>query len=103
MQIRNFKASRRVKLPMNKFVSFSAEGKFSVEINTERLHTVPADTVSSVCICCFLVHIYLPGTCYLGLEINGSKPNINTTFEASFYTRQKARARAWKQIIWRGY
>ena len=42
MQIRNRKASRRVKLSMNKFVSFSAEGKFSVEINTERLHTVPA-------------------------------------------------------------
>ena len=49
MQIRNCKASRRVKLSMNtgKFVSFSAEGKFSVEINTERLHTV-----SSVCISC---------------------------------------------------
>ena len=70
------------KLSMNKFVSFSAEGKYSVEINTERLHTVPADTVSSVCISCFLVHIYLAGTCYLGLEINGFKPNINTTFEA---------------------
>ena len=41
MQIRKRKASRRVKLSMNKFVSFSAEGKFSVEINTERLHTVP--------------------------------------------------------------
>ena len=82
MQIRNCKASRRVKLSMNKFVSFSAEGKFSVEINTERLHTVPADTVSSVCISCFLVHIYLAGTWYLGLEINGCKPNINTTFEA---------------------
>ena len=53
MQIQNCKASRRVKLSMNKFVSFSAEGKFSVEINTERLHTVPADTVSSVCISCF--------------------------------------------------
>ena len=76
MQIRNCKASRRVKLSVNKFVSFSAEGKFSVEINTERLHTVPADTVSSVCISCFLVHIYLAGTCYLGLEINGCKPNI---------------------------
>ena len=99
MQIRNCKASRRVKLSMNKFVSFSAEGKFSVEINTERLHTVPADTVSSVCISCFLIHIYLAGTGYLGLEINGCKPNINTTF----YTRQKARARAWKKIIWRGY
>ena len=48
MQIRNCKASRSVKLSMNKFVSFSAEGKFSVEINTERLHTVPADTVSSL-------------------------------------------------------
>ena len=80
MQIRNRKASRRVKLSMNKFVSFSAEGKLSVEINTERLHTVPADTVSSVCISCFLVHI--AGTCYLVLEINGCKPNINTTFEA---------------------
>ena len=80
MQIRNCKASRRVKLSMNK--SFSAEGKFSVEINTERLHTVPADTVSSVCISCFLVHFYLAGTCYLGLEINGCKSNINTTFEA---------------------
>ena len=44
MQIRNCKALRRVKLLMNKFVSFSAEGKFSVEINTERLHTVSADT-----------------------------------------------------------
>ena len=77
MQIRNCKASRRVKLSMNKFVSFSAEGKFSVGINT-----VPADTVSSVCISCFLFHIYLAGTCYLGLEINGCKPNINTTFEA---------------------
>ena len=46
MHIRNCKASRRVKLfnSMNKFMSFSAEGKFSVEINTERLHTVPADT-----------------------------------------------------------
>ena len=83
MQIRNCKVSRRVKLSMNKFVSFfSAEGKFSVEINTERLHTVPADTASSVCISCCLVHIYLAGTCYLGLEINGCKPNINTTFEA---------------------
>ena len=82
MQIRNRKASRRVKLSMNKFVSFSAEGKFSVEISTERLHAVPADTVSSVCISCFLVHIYLAGTCYLVLEINGCKPNINTTFEA---------------------
>ena len=51
MQIRNRKASRRVKLSMNKFVSFSAEGKFSVE--TEPLHTVPADTVSSVFISCF--------------------------------------------------
>ena len=50
MQIRNCKASRRVKLSMTKFVPFSAEGKFSVEINTERLHTVPADTVISVCI-----------------------------------------------------
>ena len=50
MQIRSRKASRRVNLSMNKFVSFSAEGKFSVEINTERLHTVPADTVSSLCI-----------------------------------------------------
>ena len=48
MQIRNRKASRRVN-PMNKFGSFSAKGKFGVEINTERLHTVPADTVSSVC------------------------------------------------------
>ena len=63
-------------------MSFSAEGKFSVEINTERLHTVPVDTVSSVCISWFLVHIYLAGTCYLGLEINCCKPNINTTFEA---------------------
>ena len=36
MQIRNRKASRRVKLSMNKFASFSAEGKFSVEISTER-------------------------------------------------------------------
>ena len=62
MQIRNRKASRRVKLSMDKFVSFSAEGKFSVEINTERLHTVPVDTVSSVCINCFLVHIYLAST-----------------------------------------
>ena len=52
MQIRNRKASRRVN-SMNNFVSFSAEGKFGVEINTERLHTVPADTVSSVCISCF--------------------------------------------------
>ena len=51
MEIRNRKASRRVKLSMNKFVSFSAEGKFSVEI--ERLHTVPADAVSSVCISLF--------------------------------------------------
>ena len=41
MQIRNSKASRRVKLSMNKFLSFSAEGKFSVEINTECLHAVP--------------------------------------------------------------
>ena len=42
MQIRNRKASSpRVKLSMNKFVSFSAEEKFSFEINTERLHTVP--------------------------------------------------------------
>ena len=83
MQIRNCKASRRVKFSMNKFVSFSAEaGKFSVEINTERLHTVPADTVSSICISCFLVHVHLAGACYLGLEINGYKPNINTTFEA---------------------
>ena len=56
MKIRNRKASRRVKLSMNKFVSFSAEGKFSVVINTERLHNVPADT---------MVHIYLAGTCYL--------------------------------------
>ena len=49
------KASRRVKLSMNKFVSFyfSTEGKFNVEINTERLHTVPVDAVSSVCISCF--------------------------------------------------
>ena len=53
MQIRNRKTSRRVKRSMNKFVSFSAEGKFSVEVNTERLHTVPADTVSSVCMSCF--------------------------------------------------
>ena len=53
MQIRNHKASRRVKLSMNRFVSFSAEGKFRVEINTERLHTVSADTVSSVCISCY--------------------------------------------------
>ena len=82
MQIRNRKASRRVKLSMNKFVLFSAEGKFSVEISTEHLHTVPADTVSSVCISCFLVHINLGGTCYLVLKINGCKPNINTTFEA---------------------
>ena len=46
-----------------KFVSFyfSTEGKFNVEISTERLHTVPVDTVSSVCISCFLVHIYLAG------------------------------------------
>ena len=70
MQIRKCKESRRVKLSMNKLVSFSAEGKFSVGINTERLHTVPTDTVSSVCISCFLVHIYLAGTCYLGLEYN---------------------------------
>ena len=70
-------------------MSFSAEGKFSVEINTERLHTVPADTVSSVCISCFLVHIYLAGTCYLGLEINGCKPNINTTFELNFIRVKK--------------
>ena len=82
MQIRKGKASCRVKLSMNKFVSFSAGGKFSVEINTERLHTVPSDTVSSVGISCFLVHIYLAGACYLVLEINGCKPNINTTFEA---------------------
>ena len=51
------KASRRVKLSMNKFVSFyiSTEGKFNVEISTytERLHTVPVDTVNSVCISCF--------------------------------------------------
>ena len=67
---------------MNKFVSFSAEGKFSVEISTERLHSVPVDTVSSVCISCFLVHIYLAGTCYLVLKINGCKSNINTTFGA---------------------
>ena len=69
---------------MNKFVSFyfSTEGKFNVEISTERLHTVPVDTVSSVCISCFSVHIYLAGACYLVLEINGCKPNINTTFEA---------------------
>ena len=53
MKIRNRKASRRVKLSMKKFVSFSAEGKFSVEISTERLNNVPADTVSSVCISCF--------------------------------------------------
>ena len=54
------KASRRVELSMNKFVSFyfSTEGNFSVEISTERLHTVPVDTASSVCISCFLVHIY---------------------------------------------
>ena len=71
-----------VKLSMNKFVSFSAEGKFSVEINTEHLHTVPVDTVSSVYISCFLVHIYLAGSCYLVLKINGCKPNMNTTFEA---------------------
>ena len=60
MQIRNCKASRRVKLSMNKFVSFSAEGKFSVEINTERLHcprSVPADTVSSVCISCCMLFV----------------------------------------------
>ena len=82
MQIQKGKASCRVKLSMNNFVSFSAEGKFSVEINTERLHTVPSDTVSSVGISCFLVHIYLAGACYLVLEINGCKPNINTTFEA---------------------
>ena len=50
MQILKRKASRRVNLSMNKFVSFSAEGKFSVEINTECLHNVPADTVSSVSI-----------------------------------------------------
>ena len=52
MQIETAKASRRVKLSMNKFVSFyiSTEGKFNVEISTERLHTVPVDTVSSVCI-----------------------------------------------------
>ena len=69
---------------MNKFVSFyfSTEGKFNVEISTERLHTVPVDTVSSVCISCFLVHIYLAAACYLALEINGCKPNINTIFEA---------------------
>ena len=42
MQIRNAKATRRVKLSMNKFVSFyfSTEGKFNVELSTERLHTV---------------------------------------------------------------
>ena len=46
------KASRRVKLSMNKLVSlyFSTGGKFNVEINTERLHTVPMDIV---CISCF--------------------------------------------------
>ena len=71
---------------MNKFVSFyfSTEGKFNVEIGTERLHTVPVDTVSSVCISCFSVHIYLAGAYYLVPEINGCKPNINTTFEAYF-------------------
>ena len=76
---------------MNKFVSFyfSTEGKFNVEISTERLHTVPVDTVSSVCISCFLVHIYLAGACYLVLEINGCKPNINTTFEANFIRVKK--------------
>ena len=73
---------------MNKFLSFyfSTEGKFNVEIShalsTERLHTVPVDTVSSVCISCFLVQIYLAGACYLVFEFNGCKPNINTTFEA---------------------
>ena len=59
MQIRNRKSiRRRVKLSMNKFVSFyfSTEGKFNVEIITKRLHTVSVDTVSSVCISCFLVH-----------------------------------------------
>ena len=53
MQIRDRKASRRVrvKLSMNKICVVSCrEGKFSVEISTECLHTVPADTVSSVCI-----------------------------------------------------
>ena len=90
MQIRNRKASRRVKLSMNKFVSFSAEGKFSVEISTERLHIVPVDTVSSVCISCFLVHIYVAGTCYLVLEINGCNPNINTTFGAHILYASKS-------------
>ena len=41
MQIRNLKASRRVKLSMNKFVPFSAEGKYSVEISTEAFTHCP--------------------------------------------------------------
>ena len=58
------KASRRVKLSMNKFVSFyfSTEEKFDVEISTERLHIAPVDTVSSVCISCFF---YLFSRCVL--------------------------------------
>ena len=55
MQIRNRKSITQGKLSMNKFVSFYflTEGKFNVEISTERLHTVPVDTVSSVGISCF--------------------------------------------------
>ena len=55
MQIRNRKSITQGKLSVNKFASsyFLTEGKFNVEISTERLHTVPVDTVGSVCISCF--------------------------------------------------